>query len=138
VRVGLQMAAAPDRVRSVMFDPRQDPGWMAAVQSVEPFAQDTIPGARVRRIGRFLGRTLRWTTEVVTVGANELELSIIDGPMRGTVTYHIEPSRSGSFVTIRNTGKAPRMAPRWLLAMAMRRSLSADLRRLQQLVEDRT
>lgn len=138
VTVGQQMAASPDRVREVMFDPRQDPGWMAAVKSVEPLADDVRPGARVRRIGRFLGRTLRWTTEVVAVHANELELRIIDGPMRGTVTYHIEPSESGAFVTIRNTGEAPGMAPRWLLTMAMRRSLMGDLRRLQRLAEDRT
>ena len=138
VVVGLQIGSPPDRVRSVMFDPQQDPGWMAAVKSVEPLADEVKPGARVRRTGRFIGRTLRWTTEVVAVGATDLELRIIDGPMRGTVTYHIEPSESGSFVTIRNTGEAPGMAPRWLLTMAMRRSLMADLRRLQHLAEGRT
>jgi hypothetical protein len=38
-------------------------------------------------------------------------------------------------VTIRNTGQAPGFAPRWLLAIAMRRSLSADLRRVRRAVE---
>jgi hypothetical protein len=55
--------------------------------------------------------------------------------MRGTVTYRIEPSGSGSLVTIRNTGQAPGFAPRWLLAIAMRRSLSAYLRRVRRAVE---
>lgn len=108
---------------------------MAAVKAVEPLPSDAGRPARVRRTGRFLGRTIRWTTETTALRADELELRIIDGPMRGTVTYRIEPSGSGSFVTIRNTGEAPGMAPRWLLAMAMRRSLAADLRRLQQLVD---
>jgi hypothetical protein len=87
------MAASADRVRAVMFDPRQDPGWMAAVRSVEPLGNETVPGARVR------------------------------------------PSGTGSYVTIRNTGEAPALAPRWFLRIAMRRSLAADLRRLKHVVE---
>ena len=138
VSVAMPVSASPDRVRSYMFDPRHDPEWMAAVKTVEPLDDDARPGARVRRVGRFLGRTLRWTTEVVSVQPTELQLRIIDGPMRGTVTYRVEPSESGSLVTIRNTGHAPGFAPRWLLAVAMRRSLNADLRRLRQAVESAT
>ena len=67
--------------------------------------------------------------------AHDLHLRIIDGPMRGDVFYRIVPSAHGSLVSIRNTGEAPGMAPRWLLTLMMRRSLTADLRRLKQLVE---
>ena len=137
VTVRRAIAAPPDRVRGVMFDPRQDPSWMAAVTKVEPLGADAGAGARVRRTGRFLGRTIRWTTEVVSALPNEVELRIVDGPMRGVVTYRVDPSESGSLVSIRNTGEAPGLAPRWLLAMAMRRSLDGDLRRLQRLVEAR-
>ena len=38
------------------------------------------PGARVRRTGRFLGRTLRWTTEVSAVAAQTLDFQIVHGP----------------------------------------------------------
>ena len=137
VSVSRVMQAPPDRIRRIMFDPMQDPGWMAAVKSVEPIDAHDEPGARVRRIGRFLGRPLRWTTELMAKTPSQLDLRIIDGPMRGTVTYSIEPAGSGSQVTIRNTGEAPGFAPRPLLMWAMRRSLSADLRRLQRVVEDR-
>lgn len=130
--------ASPDRVRRLMFDPRQDPTWMAAVKSVEAPIDDIRAGARVRRVGRFLGRTLRWTTEVRSVSAETLDLEIVDGPMRGTVTYRIEPNGTGSRVTIRNLGQAPSFAPRWLLALAMRHSLAADLRRLKQVAETRS
>ncbi len=132
------IAASPARVREIMFDARQDPTWMAAVKQVELLTEDVRPGARVRRIGRFLGRTLRWTTEVTGVSADTLNLEIIDGPMRGTVTYRIEPEGAGSLVTIRNVGQAPGFAPRWLLTLAMRRSLAADLRRLKQAAETRS
>jgi uncharacterized protein YndB with AHSA1/START domain len=127
--------ASPARVRKIMFDPRQDPSWMAAVKRVEPLTEELRSGARVRRIGRFLGRTLRWTTEVTSVSAQTLDLQIVDGPMRGTVTYLIEPEGAGSRVTIRNVGHAPGFAPRWLLTFAMRRSLAADLRRLAKVAE---
>ena len=131
-------AAPAKRVRAVMFDPLQDPRWMAAVKTVEPLAADLGPGTLVRRTGRFLGRTLRWTTEVTGVSANHLDLRIVDGPMRGTVAYRIERDESGSRVTIRNVGQAPGFAPRWLLTFAMRRALAADLRRLQRAVEGPT
>ena len=129
--------ASPARVRDIMFDPRQDPAWMAAVKSVEVITEDLRPGARVRRTGRFLGRTLRWTTEVTSVSTQTLELQIVDGPMRGTVTYRIEPEGRGCRVTIRNIGHAPGFAPRWLVTLAMRRSLAADLRRLKHAAETR-
>ncbi len=137
IAVSQMIQADPDRIRAVMFDPRQDPRWMAAVKAVEPFAGHEQPGGRVRRIGRFMGRTLRWTTELVARSPGQLDLRIVDGPMRGTVTYRIEPAGAGSYVSIRNTGEAPGFAPRWLLAWAMRRSLAADLKRLQRLVEDK-
>jgi uncharacterized membrane protein len=135
VSVDTFVAAPPARVRAIMFDPRQDPGWMAAVTAVEPIGDRVGPGARVRRTGRFLGRTLRWTTELTAVADDRLDLTIVDGPMRGTVQYRIDPEGSGSRVTIRNLGEAPGFAPRWLLAYAMRRSLTADLRRLREMAE---
>jgi|SRR5437867_1447036 len=138
VSVTSLVAASPASIRAIMFDPRQDPTWMAAVTHVEPLTEELCPGARVRRVGRFLGRTLRWTTEVTNVSDETLELEIIDGPMRGTVTYRIAPEDSGSRVTIRNAGHAPAFAPRWLLTFAMRRSLTADLRRLKEAAEGRS
>ena len=109
---------------------------MAAVRTVEPWAADLRPGMLVRRTGRFLGRTMRWTTEITGLSGHALDLRIIDGPMRGTVSYRIASDVDGSRVTIRNVGHAPGFAPRWLLTWAMRRALRADLRRLQRVVED--
>jgi uncharacterized membrane protein len=130
------MNAPPERVRGVMFDPTGDPRWMKAVKSVEPLDEGRATGARVRRTGRFLGRPLRWTTELVSITPSRLDLRIVDGPMRGTVTYEIQPAAGGSEVSIRNVGSAPGFAPRRLLMWAMRRSLAADLARLQRVVEE--
>lgn len=138
VTVRRLVSAPPEAVRRVMFDPEQDPGWMAAVTSVARLTGGDEPGGRVRRTGRFMGRTLRWTTEVESASSDALDLRIVDGPMRGTVSYRIAPSGEGSEVSIRNTGTAPGFAPRALMAWAMRRALTADLRRLAQLVESTT
>lgn len=135
VRVELPIKARVEDIRAAMFDPRLDPQWMAAVTSVDSDADELTPGVRVRRTGRFLGRTLRWTTEVIEASATDLHLRIIDGPMCGEVFYQIGPAANGCLVSIRNTGEARGMAPRWLLRMMMRRSLTADLRRLKLLVE---
>ena len=138
VAVNEFVAAPPERVRAVMFDPVQDPQWMAAVTAVQPLGDAATVGAQTRRTGRFLGRTLRWTTEITAVSDTRLDLTIIDGPMRGTVAYQIDADGDGSRVTIRNVGRAPGFAPRWLLRVAMRRALAADLRRLKQIVERRS
>jgi len=138
VSVSEFVGAPPARIRAIMFDPLQDPNWMAAVKTVEPLSKNLGPGAQVHRPGRFLGRTLRWTTEVIGVSTERLDLRIIDGPMRGTVAYSIEAERTGARVTIRNVGQAPGFAPRWLLTFAMRRSLTADLRRLREVAERTT
>jgi uncharacterized protein YndB with AHSA1/START domain len=135
VAVQRTIPAHPERVASVMFNPRRDPEWMKAVRSAEPDGDGVRAGARVRRTGRFLGRELRWTTEVVAVEMpRRLHLRIVQGSMRGEVEYTIAPSGADSVVTIRNTGEAPRFAPRWLLTFGMRRALTADLRRLQELM----
>jgi hypothetical protein len=82
-----------------------------------------------------MGRELRWTTELVSATATHVELRIVDGPMRGTVHYDVQPAGAGSLVTIRNVGEAPGFAPKPLLQFMMRRALNADLRRLQDVVE---
>jgi hypothetical protein len=111
VTVSREVAASPDRVRAIMFEPRNDPKWMAAVKSVEPQSTRT-----------------RWAL------ASDVWARIIDGPMRGVVHYTIEPSPRGSIVSIRNIGDAPGFAPAPLLRFFMRRALTADLRRLEQVV----
>lgn len=135
VAVSLFIHASPDRVRAAMFDPIHDPRWMAAVKSVDASSSENAPGARVRRVGRFMGRELRWTTEVVSATPTRLELRIIEGPMRGTVIYEIVASGTGAQVSIRNIGEAPGFAPKPLLAWMMRRALNADLERLREWVE---
>jgi uncharacterized membrane protein len=135
VSVERTVPAPPERVAAVMFDPSRDSQWMKAVRSAE-----RLPGSppRTRRTGRFLGRTITWTTEVLEdAPPHRLRLRIVDGPFIGDVEYSIERAGSGSRVRIRNVGQPGLFAfmPRWLTMAAMKSAVRADLARLSALVQ---
>ena len=134
VLVSTEMAADPACVARIMFDPSRDPEWIGGARSVEPSPDPTAIGARTRRHGGFLGRKFSWATEVVEHEPGALlRMKFVDGPMRGEVSYRIEPFGEGSRVSIRNSGGASFNVPgmTWML----RRSVAKDLERLKRLVE---
>ena len=128
-----KMAARPEQVAAVMFDPARDVEWIGGAKRVDlPSDDPTKPGTRVRRHGGFMGKSFSWETEVVEHEADRLlRMHFIDGPMKGgEVTYRIEPDGEGSRVSIRNIGPAlPGMG--WFV----RRSVAKDLERLASLME---
>jgi uncharacterized protein YndB with AHSA1/START domain len=133
IRVARLIAASPDEVARVMFDPANDPRWIGGAKSVEPAGPPAV-GARVRRYGGFLGRKFSWVTEVTALEpGRRLELAFVEGPMKGGVTYEIAPAEAGSTVSIRNHGGSDMPVPGigWML----RRSVAKDLERLAALVE---
>jgi uncharacterized protein YndB with AHSA1/START domain len=127
-----QIAAAPEQVAAVMFDPRRDPEWIGGADAVEPPKGDpTKVGARTTRHGGFMGRKFSWQTEVVEHRpARLLGMKFVAGPMKGgEVTYQIEPESGGANVSIRNTGPGPQF-----LGWFVKRSVGKDLDRLAALV----
>lgn len=134
VTVTIDMPAPPERVAAIMFDPRRDPEWIGGARSVDmPPDDPTAIGARTRRNGGFLGKKFSWVTEVIEHRPNAmLRMAFVEGPMKGEVSYTIEPTGSGSRVSIRNSGGASFSMPgmTWML----RRSVAKDLDRLKALV----
>jgi hypothetical protein len=89
-----RIAASPEVVAAVMFDPRRDPEWIRGAKSVKsPSGDATSLGARVTRHGGFMGKTFSWEAEVEDFEPNSiLHMHFIEGPMKGgSVTYRIEP-----------------------------------------------
>ncbi len=128
------VAAPPDRVAAVMFDPHQDPRWMKALTGSELLDAPLACGSRVRRTARFLGRSIGWTTTVTEyTPPDRLVLDISDGPFVGVVTYEIEPAGTGSLVRIRNVGQPGKFAwlPSGLMQRVMAASLAKDLANLE-------
>jgi len=133
----IDIDAAPADVAGVMFDPQREPEWMKVVTAVELIDPALAPGARVRRTGSVLGRSIGWTTEVERVQfPHLLTLKVIDGPFRGTVRYDIQRSGTGSRVRLRNVGEAEGLPiPAALAAGPLQAAMGADLQRLKALVE---
>ena len=138
VSAEIEIAASPADIAGVMFDPEREPDWVKAVTGVELVDPALEPGARVRRVGAFLGQELAWTTEVEAVHfPHVLALRIIEGPFSGSVRYDIQRSAGGSRVRIRSVGDVTRpvLAPASLISGPMKAAMAADLERLKALVE---
>jgi uncharacterized protein YndB with AHSA1/START domain len=135
VRVERRMAASPRAVAAVMFEADNDPRWIGGAKAVQKLTSGALAvGGRVRRDGGFLGRKFHWVTEAVDYEPDRrLEMRFVEGPMKGGVTYEIQPDGEGSRVSIRNHGGASFAVPGmgWML----RRSVAKDLQRLAGLVE---
>jgi hypothetical protein len=121
-----------------MFDPCRDPEWIGGAKSVEPPAGDPHRlGARVKRIGGFLGRKFFWVTELAAFEPNRLmRMRFVEGPMKGEVVYAITPEAAGARVSIRNSGGANFAIPG--MAWMLRRSVAKDLERLEGLAVRRS
>ena len=134
VEVVRDVPARPDRVAAIMFDPARDPEWIGGAKSVDLLSADpTAPGARTRRNGGFLGKKFSWVTEVEDyVPDRLLRMCFVEGPMKGGVTYRIDPRGEGSRVSIRNHGRANFSVPG--MAWMLKRSVGKDLDRLKRLV----
>lgn len=137
VLVERKIKAPPAEVARVMFDPWNDPRWIGGAKAVEPLYADALAvGSRVRRRGEFLGRKFAWVTEVKALEpGRRLEMTFVEGPMKGGVTYEVRPTYDGgSVASVRNHAKAGFEAPG--MAWMVKRSVAKDLDRLAKLVED--
>ena len=136
------IAAPPETVAAVQFDPCQDPSWIGGVDRVElvtdlPIAQ----GSRVRRIGGFMGRPIEWLMEIEAFEpARHVGMHALEAPFPMDVDYRLEPIDGGrsTRASIRIRGDAKGMygaLPGPLMGWMVRRSVQADLTRLKRVVE---
>lgn len=134
VEVTRHIAAGPARVAAIMFDPERDPEWIGGAKCVERLTADPHAiGVRVKRIGGFLGRKFSWVTELVEFVPDRLmRMRFVEGPMKGEVSYRVEPENGGSRVSVRNSGGANFSVPG--MAWMLRRSVAKDIERLDALV----
>ena len=132
-----------DVVSDYAADPTNAPEWYVNIESVE---WETSPpaavGSRLAFVARFLGRTLRYTYELVEwVPGERLVMRTAQGPFPMETTYRWEAtSDGGTRMTLRNRGEpagfSKLVAP--LMAPAMRRANRKDLAALARLLESRS
>jgi hypothetical protein len=132
------IAAEPTDVAGVMFDPNRDREWMSLVTNVEVLDAAIKPGARVRRTGTVMGRTVTWTTEVASFHfPHALSLRVVDAPFAGSVAYSVQRSGNGSSarVTMRLDTSALGPVPAIMVESPLQSVLNADLAKLKALIE---
>ncbi len=129
-----------DEVADYVMDPGHAPEWYANIVRVawetpEPLAV----GSRLAFEARFLGRTLRYTYEIVILEPrSRLVMRTAQGPFPMETTYAFEAAGTGATrVTLRNRGEPAGFAGVAAPAMrlAMRRANTADLAALKRLLE---
>jgi uncharacterized membrane protein len=131
-----------DTVFAYAADPDNAPEWYVNIQSVEWKTPPPVQvGSKVEFVARFLGRTLRYTYEIVDLEpGTRLVMRTAEGPFPMETTYRWQAeSGTATKMTLRNRGEpsgfSRLMAP--LMAPAMRRANSKDLARLKTLLEER-
>ena len=90
------IARPVDVVSAYAGDPSNAPDWYANIGSVDWKTPATGPlGSRIEFVARFLGRTLRYTYEVVEfVPGERLVMRTQQGPFPMETTYTWEPRRT--------------------------------------------
>lgn len=121
-------------------DPSHAPDWYVNIASVDWLTDPPLhAGSRVAFVARFLGRTLRYTYEIVDyVPGERLMMRTAQGPfpMETTYTWH-DAGADRTRMTLRNRGEPAgfsRLAGPFV-AMAMRRANRNDLTALKSRLE---
>ena len=136
------IAAPPDTVAAVQFDPTRDPEWIGGVDRVELVTEPPLAeGSQVRRSGGFMGRPIVWLMRVEAFEPDRhVGMHALESPFPMDVDYLLEPIDGGrrTQATIRIRGDAHGMygaMPRPLMGWMVRRSVLGDLKRLKRIVE---
>jgi hypothetical protein len=142
VRTEIVIDRPVDVVAGYAGDPSNAPEWYVNIEAVTwrtppPLAE----GSELEFVARFLGRRLAYTYEVVElVPRARLVMRTAEGPFPMETTYTWAPQDDvRTLMTLRNRGEpsgfASLTAP--MMAAAMRRANTKDLRRLKDLLESR-
>jgi uncharacterized membrane protein len=139
VKVETVIRRPAEDVSAYASDPSNAPEWYAKITSVEWKTQPPLRvGSQVAFVARFLGRTLRYTYEVVELTPATLVMRTAEGPFPMETSYQYAATDEGhTRMTLRNRGTpsgfsrvmVPFMRP------AMRRANRADLKAIKRLLE---
>jgi uncharacterized membrane protein len=128
-----------DQVAAYLRDPANDTTWIGGIRSARLLTPRPVTvGSQVERVASFLGRRVQYVNEITELTAERLAMRSVRSPFPMRVTYrHHDAGDSTTEVSVRVQGDAARfyalVAP--LLGLAVRRSITRDLRNLKQNLE---
>ena len=139
VRVEQRIERPRAEVAGYVTDWRNDPTWIKALTGVRLLTEPPLRvGSQVERVANFRGRTIAYVNEVAELEpGSRLVMKSVEGPFPMTVAYEFEAAGDGTLVRIRAQGDATgfyRLAAP-VLSRAVRRTITADLKRLKKLLE---
>ena len=133
------MIARPrEEVAAYLRNPANDTSWIGGVRSARLLTPAPVAvGSEVERVAKFLGRRVEYVNEIELTG-DRLVMQSVRSPFPMRVTYGHRPAADGATeVSVRVEGDAGRfyalLAP--LLGVAVRRSITRDLRNLRRVLE---
>lgn len=135
----IEIARPRGEVAAYACDPDNATEWYENITAVEwRTPRPLTAGSRLAFVATFLSRRLEYTYEVREVVPGErFVMSTARGPFPMETTYEFEDAGDGTRMTLRNRGEpsgfAKVGAP--VMARAMRRANTADLRRLKAILE---
>ena len=131
-----------DEVAAFLRDPANDTTWIGGIRSVRLLTPGPVAvGSQVERVAGFLGRRVQYVNEITELTADRLAMRSVRSPFPMRVTYgHRDAGDSLTEVSVRVQGDAARfyalLAP--LVGVAVRRSITRDLRNLKGILEGRS
>ena len=140
VRTEVEIARPRTEVSAFAADPDNATTWYENIKSVEWRTSPPLDvGSQIEFVATFLGRRLAYTYEVVEHSPGErFVMRTADGPFPMETTYAWQDvPGGGTRMTLRNAGRPAGFgkiaAP--VMARAMRRANTKDLRRLKTILE---
>jgi uncharacterized membrane protein len=130
-----------DKVAAYLRDPANDTEWIGGIRSARLLTPGPVAvGSQVQRVATFLGRRVQYVNEITELTTDRLAMRSVRSPFPMRVTYgHRNAGGAATEVSVRVEGDAGRfyalVAP--LLGLAVRRSITRDLRNLKQVLEAR-
>jgi uncharacterized membrane protein len=127
-----------DQVAAYLRDPANDTKWIGGLRSARLLTPRPVTvGSQVERVASFLGRRVQYVNEITELTANRLAMRSVRSPFPMRVTYgHRDAGDSTTEVSVRVQGDPGRfyalVAP--LLGLAVRRSITRDLRNLKRIL----
>ena len=139
VEVSTVIGRAPDDVAAFANDPSNAPRWYVNIKEAVWITPPPLQvGSQVAFSARFLGRTLRYTYEVVEHTPSRFVMRTAQGPFPMETTYRYDATPEGDTrMTLQNRGTpagfSRLVTP--LMTRAMRRATTKDLQALKELLE---
>ena len=130
-----------EEVAAYLRDPANDTHWIGGLRSARLLTPGPVGvGSQVERVAGFLGRRVEYVNEITELTADRRVMKSVRSPFPMRITYgHRNAGDSTTEVSVQVEGDAGRfyglVGP--LLGLAVRRSITRDLRNLKQVLETR-